>query len=86
MIWAINGAALGSGVAMAASSDILIASDKASLGLPEVDVGLLGSMPPRDAPFQPLPAASDDVDRRACQGLSSIASASSRKCARRLRT
>ncbi|MGK6306571.1 enoyl-CoA hydratase/isomerase family protein [Variovorax sp. DT-64] len=42
VICAINGAALGSGVAMAASSDILIASDKASLGLPEVDVGLLG--------------------------------------------
>jgi enoyl-CoA hydratase/carnithine racemase len=27
---------------MAASSDILVASEKASLGLPEVDVGLLG--------------------------------------------
>ncbi len=42
VIVAINGAALGSGVAMAASADILVASDKASLGLPEVDVGLLG--------------------------------------------
>lgn len=42
VVCAINGAALGSGVAMAASSDILLASDKASLGLPEVDVGLLG--------------------------------------------
>jgi enoyl-CoA hydratase len=42
VIIAINGAALGSGVAMAASSDILVASEKASLGLPEVDVGLLG--------------------------------------------
>ena len=42
VIVAINGAALGSGLAMVASSDILIASDKASLGLPEVDVGLLG--------------------------------------------
>ncbi len=42
VVTAINGAALGSGLAMAASSDILIASDKASLGLPEVDVGLLG--------------------------------------------
>ena len=42
VICAINGAALGSGLAMAASSDILICSDKASLGLPEVDVGLLG--------------------------------------------
>ena len=42
VIAAINGAALGSGLAMVASSDILIASTRASLGLPEVDVGLLG--------------------------------------------
>ncbi|MEY4757973.1 MAG: hypothetical protein RJA34_2871, partial [Pseudomonadota bacterium] len=42
VICAINGAALGSGLAMAASSDILVVSEKASLGLPEVDVGLLG--------------------------------------------
>lgn len=42
VIVAINGAALGSGVAMVASADILVASDKATLGLPEVDVGLLG--------------------------------------------
>ena len=42
VICALNGVALGSGLAMAASSDILLCSDKASLGLPEVDVGLLG--------------------------------------------
>ncbi len=42
VIAAINGAALGSGLAMVASADILIASEKASLGMPEVDVGLLG--------------------------------------------
>ena len=42
VIVASNGAALGSGLAMAASSDILIASEKGSLGMPEVDVGLLG--------------------------------------------
>lgn len=42
VVVAINGAALGSGLAMAASSDILVASENASLGLPEVDVGLLG--------------------------------------------
>jgi enoyl-CoA hydratase len=42
VIAAINGPALGSGLAMVASSDILIASERASLGLPEVDVGLLG--------------------------------------------
>jgi enoyl-CoA hydratase len=39
---AINGAALGSGLAMCASADILVASEKGSLGMPEVDVGLLG--------------------------------------------
>lgn len=42
VVVALNGAALGSGLAMAASSDILIASERATLGLPEVDVGLLG--------------------------------------------
>ena len=42
VICAINGAALGSGLAMVASADILLCSDKASVGLPEVDVGLLG--------------------------------------------
>ena len=42
VVVAINGAALGSGVAMVASADILVASEKATLGLPEVDVGLLG--------------------------------------------
>ncbi|MDB5253932.1 MAG: putative 3-hydroxypropionyl-CoA dehydratase [Flaviaesturariibacter sp.] len=42
VVVAINGAALGSGLAMVASSDIIVASEKASLGLPEVDVGLLG--------------------------------------------
>jgi enoyl-CoA hydratase len=42
VICAVNGAALGSGLAMVASCDILLCSDKASLGLPEVDVGLLG--------------------------------------------
>lgn len=42
VIGAINGAALGAGLAVAASCDILVASEKASLGLPEIDVGLLG--------------------------------------------
>jgi len=42
VVAAINGAALGSGLAMVASSDIIIASERATLGLPEVDVGLLG--------------------------------------------
>jgi enoyl-CoA hydratase len=42
VVVAINGAALGSGLAMVASGDILIASEKATLCLPEIDVGLLG--------------------------------------------
>lgn len=42
VVVAINGAALGSGLAMVASSDIIVASEKGSLGMPEVDVGLLG--------------------------------------------
>jgi enoyl-CoA hydratase len=42
VIGAINGAALGGGLALAASCDILIASEAALLGLPEIDVGLMG--------------------------------------------
>ncbi|WP_426956175.1 enoyl-CoA hydratase/isomerase family protein [Muricoccus radiodurans] len=42
VIAALNGPALGAGLALAASCDMLIASETASLGLPEVDVGLLG--------------------------------------------
>ena len=42
VIAAINGAALGGGLAIAASCDILIASETGNLGLPEIDVGLLG--------------------------------------------
>lgn len=42
VVVAINGAALGSGLAMVASSDILVASEMATLGMPEIDVGLLG--------------------------------------------
>jgi enoyl-CoA hydratase len=42
VVCAINGAALGSGLAIVASCDILVASERAVLGLPEIDVGLLG--------------------------------------------
>lgn len=42
VIGAINGPALGGGLALVASCDILIASENAVLGLPEIDVGLLG--------------------------------------------
>jgi len=42
VIGALNGPALGAGLAVAASCDILVAAEEASLGLPEIDVGLLG--------------------------------------------
>ncbi len=42
VVAAINGPALGSGLAMVASADVLLASERATLGLPEVDVGLMG--------------------------------------------
>lgn len=42
VVGAINGAALGAGIAMAASCDILVASDTAVFGLPEIGVGVLG--------------------------------------------
>lgn len=42
VVVAINGAALGAGLALVASADILVASERASLGLPEIDVGLMG--------------------------------------------
>ena len=42
VIAAINGPALGAGLAVAASCDILVAAEEAVLGLPEINVGLLG--------------------------------------------
>ena len=42
VIGAINGHALGGGLALAASCDYLFASENATFGLPEIDVGLLG--------------------------------------------
>lgn len=42
VIAAINGPALGAGLALVASCDILVAAEEAELGLPEVTVGLMG--------------------------------------------
>lgn len=42
VVAAINGPALGSGVAIASAADIRIASTKGKLGLPEIDVGVMG--------------------------------------------
>lgn len=42
VIGALNGPALGGGLALAASCDILYSSESGCLGLPEINVGLLG--------------------------------------------
>ena len=42
VVAAINGPALGGGLALIASCDILVASTQALVGLPEINVGLLG--------------------------------------------
>jgi enoyl-CoA hydratase/carnithine racemase len=41
-IAAVNGAALGAGLGMAASCCILVASENAVFGIPEINVGMLG--------------------------------------------
>jgi enoyl-CoA hydratase len=43
VIAAVNGPALGAGLAFAACCDIIVASERAVFGCPEVDVGLLGA-------------------------------------------
>jgi enoyl-CoA hydratase/carnithine racemase len=42
VVAAVNGAALGAGMAMAMACDIFYASDAASFGMPEINVGLAG--------------------------------------------
>jgi enoyl-CoA hydratase len=42
VIAAVNGTCVGAGAAIVASSDLVVASENASFGLPEIDVGVLG--------------------------------------------
>lgn len=57
VVAAINGPALGAGLAIVASCDILLASEQASLGMPEIDVGLMGRRQTCHAIVRPLAAA-----------------------------
>lgn len=42
VVAAVNGAALGGGLSLVASADLVVAAESAVFGLPELDVGLLG--------------------------------------------
>ena len=42
VIAAVNGPALGAGLGLAAACDIILCSENAQLGMPEIDVGLAG--------------------------------------------
>jgi len=44
VIVAVNGPALGAGLGLAVSGDILLASENAVFGLPEIDIGLMGGV------------------------------------------
>jgi enoyl-CoA hydratase/carnithine racemase len=44
VIAAVNGPALGAGMGLAVCSDIILASDNAVFGLPEIDIGLMGGV------------------------------------------
>lgn len=43
VIGALSGAAVGSGLAMVSSCDLIVASDRAKVGIPEINIGLVGA-------------------------------------------
>src|SRR6195952_69201 len=46
VIAAVHGAVLGTGLAIAASCDFIVAAEDAQFGTPEVGVGVMGAAPP----------------------------------------
>jgi len=46
VIGAINGPALGGGLAIVAQCDVIVAAETATFGLPEIDVGVMGGTKP----------------------------------------
>jgi len=56
VVAAINGVALGAGFGLVAHCDILVASEAASVGLPEIDVGLMGGGTVVQSMFSPSTA------------------------------
>lgn len=56
VVAAINGTALGAGFGLIAHCDLLVASEKASVGLPEIDVGLMGGGTVVQSMFSPSTA------------------------------
>jgi enoyl-CoA hydratase/carnithine racemase len=44
VIAAVNGVALGAGMGLAVCCDMIVASNKAAFGLPEIDIGLMGGV------------------------------------------
>ena len=65
VIAAVKGAALGAGMALVLCCDIILASEDAIFGMPEVDVGLAGGVEVPAAPPQPVEGAAHAAHRPA---------------------
>ena len=63
VIGAINGPALGAGLAYAACCDLLVAADTATFGTTEINVGLLGASAHLPAPRRPAQGPRDVLHR-----------------------
>ena len=86
VIVAVNGAALGAGMALTLCCDILLASEDAVFGMPEVDVGLAGGVKFLQRHLNPSKARRMLLTASACPRPSSIASACSRNACRPARS